>query len=341
MEVQNEPMNARFDLLAMSLIAVTLLITPAWSAGQQAPSPPSPPQDVSQGAGYALGPGDTLYIQVQNVDELANPTAVFRVDLNGYVDVPRVGSVYASGLTTEQLEALLADRFRKYLQNPVVSVRVSEFHSKTISVLGAVGTPGVHNLQGDKTLLAAISEAGGLSKDAGGTINITRSKDEGPIPLPTAVPDATGQFSVAQVSVRDVINATNPKENILVRPNDVITVPQGDVVYVIGAVNKAGGFTLSDHQDLSVLEALSLAGGLDKEASAGKSKVLRKAPGSINRTEMPVDLKKILAGKASDVPLYPNDILFIPTSGSKNASVKILQALLAAGTGIAVYGPRY
>jgi polysaccharide biosynthesis/export protein len=330
-------MNARSDLLAMSLIAFKLLITPPWASGQQAPSPS---QAVGQRAGYALGPGDTLYIQVQNVDELSNPTAVFRIDLNGYVDVPRVGPVYASGLTTERLEALLADRFRKYLQNPVVSVRVDEFHSKPISVLGAVGTPGVHNLQGDKTLLAAISEAGGLTKDAGGTINITRSKDEGPIPLPTAVPDASGQFSVAQVSVRDVINATNPRENIMVRPNDVITVPAGEVVYVIGAVNKAGGFTLSDHQDLSVLEALSLAGGLDKVASAGKSKVLRKSPGSINRTEMPVDLKKILAGKASDVPLYPDDILFVPTSGGKNASIKILQALLTAGTGIAIYSTR-
>ncbi len=325
-EVQKEPMNARSDLLALSLIAFTLLITPAWAAGQQAASPS---QDGGQAAGYALGPGDTLFILVQNVDELSSPTAVFRIDLNGYVDVPRIGPVYASGLTTERLDAVLVDRFRKYLQNPVVSVRVDEFHSKPISVLGAVGTPGVHNLQGDKTLLAAISEAGGLTKDAGNTINITRRKDEGPIPLPTAVPDATGQFSVAQVNVRDVIDATNPKENILVRPNDVITVPQGDVVYVIGAVNKAGGFTLSDHQDLSVLEALSLASGLDKEASASKSKVLRKTgAGSSGRTEIPVNVKKILEGKASDFPLLPNDILFIPTSGSKNASIKVLQALL-------------
>jgi polysaccharide export outer membrane protein len=331
-------MNGRCDLLAMSVIALTLLITPAWAAGQEAPSPS---QSAGQEAGYALGPGDTLFIQVQNVDELSNPSAVFRVDLNGYVDVPRIGPVYASGLTTDRLAALLADRFKKYLQNPVVSVRVNEFHSKSVSVLGAVGTPGVHNLQGDKTLLATISEAGGLTKDAGSTINITRSKDQGPIPLPTAVPDATGQFSVAQVNVRDVINATNPKDNILVRPNDVITVPQGDVIYVIGAVNKAGGFTLSDHQDLSVLEALSLAAGLDKDASAKNSKVLRRTAGNINRTEIPVDVKKILAGKASDVPLFPNDILFIPSSGSRNASVKILQALLTVGTGIAVYGPRY
>jgi polysaccharide export outer membrane protein len=343
-------MNGRFDLLTISVIAFSLLLAPAWAAGQQGPSPthnpsptgePNPPKDVRQGGGYSLGPGDMLYIQMQNVDELSNPVAVFRIDLNGYVDVPRIGPVYAEGLTTDRLEAVLADRFRKYLKNPVASVRVDEFHSKPVSVLGSVGTPGVHPLQGDKTLLAAISEAGGLTKDAGSTINITRRKDEGPIPLPNAVLDPTGQFYVARVNVHDVIDATNPKDNIQVRPNDTITVPQGEVVYVIGAVMKSGGFTLADHQDLSVLEALSLASGLDKDASASKAKVLRPTPGSNQRTEIPVNVKKILAGKSSDVPLLANDILFIPNSGSKNASIKVLQALLSAGTGIAIYGPRY
>jgi polysaccharide biosynthesis/export protein len=236
------------------------------------------------------------------------------------------------------------DRFRKYLQNPVASVRVDEFHSRQVSVLGAVGNPGTRTLQGDKTLLAVISEAGGLSKEAGSTINITRRADEGPIPLPSATQDPTGQFSVAQVSVRDVIDATNPKENITMRPNDVVTVPQGQVVYVIGAVNRAGGFTLADHQDLSVLEALSLASGLDKDAAPKNAKVLRRSiAGSSTspRTEIPVNVKSILAGKSSDVPLLANDILFIPTASGKNVSVKVLQALLTAGTGIAIYGPRY
>jgi hypothetical protein len=81
---------------------------------------------------------------------------------------------------------------------------------------------------------------------------------------------------------------------------------------------------------------------LDKDAAPRKSKVLRKpvAPNTV-RTEIPVDVKKILAGKASDVTLLPNDILFIPTSGARNMAGKVLQALLAVGTGVAIYGPRF
>jgi polysaccharide export outer membrane protein len=333
-------MNGR--LILVPAIFITGMSV-AFRAPAQNANPSEGAHDYEQKPAYLLGPQDALYIQVQNVDELANPTTVFRVDLNGYVDVPRIGRVAAAGLATDQLEAVLADRFRTYLQNPVVTVRVAEFRSKPVSVLGAVGSPGVHSLQGDKTLLETISEAGGLSKDAGNTIKITRRKDQGPIPLATTQPDPSGEFSVAQVNVRDIVDATNPKENILVRSNDVITVPQGEVVYVIGAVNHAGGFTLSDHQDLSVLEALSLAAGLDKTASAANAKVLRRpASGSNNRTEIRVNVKKILAGKATDFPLMANDILFIPNSGSRNASLKALQTALAIGTGIAIYtSPRF
>jgi polysaccharide export outer membrane protein len=335
-------MNRRCDLLAMFIVASTLLITPLRAADQDASGQSQSKDAVGQKAGYLLGPEDMVYIQVQNVDELTNPAVAFRIDLSGYVDVPRIGLVYATGLATEQLEAVLADRFRTYLQNPVVIVRVAEFHSKPVSVLGAVGSPGVHSLQGDKTLLEVISEAGGLGKDAGSTIKITRRKDEGTIPLATAAPDATGTFSVAEVNVHDIMDATNPNNNILIRPNDVITVPQAESIYVIGAVNHAGGFTLPDHQNVSVLEALSLASGLDKTASAKNAKVLRPMVGSSTRTEIPVNVKKILDGKASDFPLMANDILFIPTSASRNASLRALQTALAIGTGVAIYtSPRF
>ncbi len=299
----------------------------------------SPPEGQSQG--YVLGPEDMVFIQVANVDELQNQDHSFRVDLNGYVNVPRIGRIYATGLAADQLEAVLADRFRTYLQNPVVSVRVAEFHSKPITVVGAVVTPGVHSLQGNKTLLQVISEAGGLSSSAGTTIKITRRQDEGPIPLATTAPDTSGEFSVAQVNIHDIIDSTNPKNNILVRPYDVISVQPAESIYVIGAVIHAGGFSVSDHQSLSVLEALSLANGLDKVAEPKNAKVLRFQPGSSTRTQIPVNVKKILAGKDSDFPLMANDILFIPNNSTKNASLKVLQAAVTLGTGIAVYSVRF
>jgi polysaccharide biosynthesis/export protein len=336
--LREKPMNRRLVLLAAGLVTC-LSMSPAIRAEDAKVS--GEPKAPGQHEAYQLGPEDTVFIRVLNVDELGNQTDAFRIDLDGDVDVPRIGRTHAAGLTMEQFEAVLVDRFRTYLQNPVVTVRVAEFHSKRVSVLGAVSIPGVHTLQGDKTLLEVISEAGGLSKDAGSVVEIARRKEEGAIPLATAAPDKTGAYSVAQVNIDQIISAKDPQDNILIRPDDVITVPHAELVYVIGSVKQAGGFTLSEHRNLSVLQALSLANGLDNTAAPAKARVLRLVAGSDNRTEIPVNLKKILAGKGGDVPLVPNDILFIPNNSAKSASLKVVQAMIQVGTGIAIYGPRY
>ena len=167
---------------------------------------------------------------------------------------------------------------------------------------------------------------------------ITRRMEWGPIPLPNATPDSTGGYSVAEVSIRSLMNAKNPQENIEVKPYDVITVPKADLVYVIGAVKKSGGFVLSEKSDVSALQALSLAEGLDRSAGSSSAKILRLSAGSATRQEIPIDLKKILEGKQPDVPLLANDILFVPTSAAKNASVRAIEAMIQIGTGMAMYG---
>ena len=148
----------------------------------------------------------------------------------------------------------------------MVTVSVFEFRSQPVSVLGAVNTPGVHQIRGRKTLFEVISEAGGLKNEAGNSIKITRRKEFGAIPLPGAGADPSGEFSVAEVSVKSVMEARNPQENIQIQPNDVISVPKAELVYVIGAVKRAGGFILSEREQISVLQALSMAEGLDRVA---------------------------------------------------------------------------
>jgi polysaccharide export outer membrane protein len=251
--------------------------------------------------------------------------------------VPLAGRLQAAGLTVDQLEAALAARLKQYLQAPVVTVSVSEFHSQPVSILGAVGTPGVHQLRGRKTLFEVISEAGGLKNEAGNTIKITRRKEFGPIPLPGAALDASGQFFVGEVGVKSVMEARNPQENIQVEPNDVISVPRADLIYVIGAVKRAGGFVLTERDHISVLQALSMAEGLERAASAGKARILRASDGASERKEIPVDVNKILTGKASDVPMLANDILFIPNSAAKSATLRGLESALQMATGIAIY----
>jgi polysaccharide export outer membrane protein len=294
--------------------------------------------DGSSGmADYILGPEDTLLIRAQNVDELG--TLPYPVDLQGFINIPLAGRLQAAGLTVSQLEAAISRKLNDYLQNPDVTVTVAEYRSQPISVLGQVGSPGVHQLRGRKTLFEVISEAGGFKPEAGNTIQITRQKRYGTIPLPDARRDSTGEFSVAEVRIRELMEARNPAENIPIKPYDVITVPKAQLIYVIGSVKRSGGFILSERPNMSILQALAMAEGLDRTAATDKAQIIRQTGDAGPRTEIPVDVKKILKGKAPDVPLVANDILFIPDSAAKGVAYRTFDAIIQAGTGAAVYRP--
>lgn len=303
-------------------------------------TPPVPQSGTTAiwGDAYKLGPEDTLTIKVHNADEIG--AVPYPIDLNGNLDLPMAGEVHAAGLTIDQLKQALTQRFEDYIQEPNVTIVVSDYRSQPISVLGQVGSPGVHQMRGRKTLFEVISEAGGLKPEAGNVIHLTRRQEWGPIPLPGAHADATGEFSVAEIDIRDVMSARNPQDNIPIQPYDVITVPKAELIYVIGSVQKAGGFVLSERANLSILQALSLAEGLQRTAATSRAKIIRGAyAGSGTPTEIPVDVKKILDGKAPDVPLLANDILFIPNSAGKSAAYKTLDAIIQGGTMAAVYRP--
>ena len=119
-------------------------------------------------------------------------------------------------------------------------------------------------------------------------------------------------------------------------PRDVIAVPRADMVYVIGGVNRAGGFVMNDRENVTVLQALALAGGLKRTAKKRAAKILRSREG-VERTEIAVDLAKIMSGRQTDVPLEREDILFVPHSGGRVAARRIAEAALAMGTGVAVW----
>jgi polysaccharide export outer membrane protein len=222
------------------------------------------------------------------------------------------------------------------VRKPAVAVSIVEYRSQPVSVIGTVGQPGVHQLEGRKTLIEILAKAGGVRPEAGNTIKITRRAEWGLIPLPSATRDPSGQFSVAQVSLRSIMQATNPEENILIRPNDVISVPRGDLVYVIGEVKKPGGFVLSERAAISGLQALAMADGFTQAAAPQKAMIIRQVPGA-TRVEIAANLREILSGKASDVELLPDDILFVPTNVAKNALVRAMQTALQAATSAAIY----
>ena len=302
----------------------------------QDPAPPPKPESPEQlRSTYVLGPEDQIAIRALEADEISDKP--IRVDMSGNIRLPMVGRLHAAGLTLEQLEAQISGRLKTYINEPEVSVSIVEFRSQPISVIGSVRNPGVHQLQGRKTLVEILSLAGGLAPDAGHSVKITRRLEWGPIPLSNAAPDSSNQFSVAEVSLRGIMEAKNPEQNILVRPNDVISVPRAEMIYVIGQVQRSGGFTLNERESLSVLKALSLAGGLDHTASPKNARILRASTGAASRLEIPVDLKTILSGQTGDVPLQPEDILFIPSSLPKKAIIRAAEAAIQVGTGLVIW----
>lgn len=311
------------------------------ASGAQNPAAVPGGQPVKGGAesavvddSYRLGPNDSITIQCLNEDEFTN--APIRIDTDGKITLPRVGRIQAAGLSVQQLEKDLTSRLRTYLVEPQVVVRLAEVRSQPVSVVGSVKSPGVHQLEGTKTLLEVLSLAGGLSDDAGRTVKVTRRPEWGAIPLATAHADETKKFSVAEVDLRELIDAKTPANNIEIRPNDVISVPRAEMIYVVGEVRRPGSFTLSSRESLTVLQALSLAEGLAPTANPRSAKILR-GGSEAARTEVPVNLAKLLSGQSADGPMRAGDILFVPSNKAKSAGIKTLDAIITAATGVAVY----
>lgn len=291
--------------------------------------PPAAPE-------YALAAGDQIILHVIDLDEITDKPIL--IDPNGFVDVPLAGRFRAAGLTLEQFKVELGTRLSKYINNPKISVSLTDDHSRPVSIIGAVKSPGVHQLPGSERLIEVLSLAGGINEDAGSRVILTREQKWGKIPLPNATVDLTTGSSIASLSLDDLLASKNPSDNIFVFPDDIISIPKAEIVYVLGDVKKAGGFQLSSHPSISLLQALALAEGADHDAALGRARILRQAPGGDGKpTEIQVDITQIFAGKAPDIPLQGNDVLFVPSSSLKSGSRRAAESILQAATGIAIY----
>ena len=303
-------------------------VLPAFSQATLQRHSHSPPE-------YVLGPGDQIAIHVEDSEEIS--AKAIRVDPSGFIDLPLAGRVEAAGLTLDQLKSSLVTRLAKYITTPEVALNVVESASQPVSVLGEVNSPGVHQLNGSRRLLEVISLSGGLKADAGPTVIVTRDPRWGPIQGGHAKLDPNG-YSIATFSVDSLLTAANPDDNIIVQPNDVVSVPKAELIYVLGSVKKAGGFPMSTHASVSLTQAVALAEGLAPDNSAGHAFILRKLPGGDGvPREIPVDIPKIMAGKAPDVQLLPDDVLDVPHSGVKVASRRAIETAIGISTGLLIY----
>lgn len=317
------------------IVLVLVFLAGSVAIARQAPAVPSTAASTDLALStVTLGPGDEITLGAPDIDELDR--RVLRVQNNGQVNVPEIGPLKAEGLTPRQFQIALTNALRTQFRNPEISFTSIDIKSKPVSVLGAVNHPGVQQADGERTVLEMISLAGGLRPDAGPIIKVTRDSNEASaFPADVRPTLAEGQV-IAQLQVASLFGGQNPEENIKILPGDVITVPKGKLVYVVGDVKKAGGFAIGETDDFTVLKAISMAEGLDNYADTAHTRILR-AGATGKRTEEEIDLRKLLAGKAEDIKLQANDILFIPNSGTKKWTARAIEASIGAGVGYAIW----
>lgn len=288
------------------------------------------------GPNYVIGPEDVLLIDVFNVPELSKLSV--EVGNDGNISVPLLGNVKAAGLTQHQLRDELADEWgKKYLQDPQVMLTIQEFKSRPVSVVGAVAKPGEYYLTGRRTLVEVLAMAGGpASLGAAAGKNVMVERPEGFQDLPQV--DGLTQTAPDKVSIemKKLLYSQDTDLNIEIKPFDVITVSRAGIIYVVGAVNRPGGFVLDNKDSVSVLEAMAMAQGVGPNAKARDARILKQTANGI-QTSKPIDLKKVLEGKAPDVMLEANDILVIPNSASKALGRQSLATTMGILTGLVIY----
>lgn len=345
-KMQNAKSVCMTVLIVLLLAAIHLgaqeRVTPIQPATTAGPSPAVSQTAPGENAAptttpstYLLGPDDQIIIQGPEMDEVVNKP--YRIDPDGYISAPMLGRIKAGGMTLGDFETELNNAASKYVRNPQLVASVAEFHSQPISVVGAVNQPGAQQLQGKKTLMQVISMVGGFRTDAGNRLSIARELQWGAIPLPNATTDPSGKYSVAEISIPELLQGRHPQLNILIMPNDVITVHVAETVYVVGDVHKPGGFVLGEHKNITVLQAVAMAEGIVGTSDSKHSRIIHHAADEGLRSETPVNVKMILAGKAEDLPLDGGDILFVPGSLSKKAGLKTVEAAIQTASGIAIW----
>ena len=205
------------------------------------------------------------------------------------------------------------------MREPSVSVTVREFNSKPVSISGAVRNPVVIQATRPLTLVEALSRAGGLGDNAGSEVRIS-------------VPERDGKpASVFRIPTKSLTDTTSNQQPFWLRGGEEVRVAQAGRIYLLGGVARPGALLVTNDEPLSLLRALALAGGTTPTAST-KAFLLRPAAGGPQKTELALDLKKLMRRQAPDLSLESDDVIFIPDSKSKKYSQTGITAVVSSLT---------
>lgn len=292
----------------------------------------APTSDPSGGS--IISPDDLLDIYVLDVTELSRQ---YRVSPGGNVQLPLLAEpLPAADMTVDKFSELLESRLHDagLVSSPHVTVSIVSSRLKSVAIAGAVKKPQIYTVFGRTTLLDVLSQAEGLDQDASNLAVITRGE--------AGIRAQPGQRSQT-VDLKKLLESGDPGYNVNIYPGDRITVPRAGVVYVVGAVNKPGGFPIrSTGEGLTVLQAIALAEDLKSTAMRNRTVLIRTDASAANsRKQIPLDLKNILGGKSQDPLLQAGDILFVPDNQSAKALRRSIEAAISMTSSIAIYSLRF
>lgn len=281
--------------------------------------------DVNQGKDerYRIGFQDTLEVQVFRHPELGQRV---NVNSNGMITLFRLNEPIVAVCKTEsELATAVADAYRKdYLKNPEVTVTAVEQRSRAFAVIGAVEKPGQYMISRRIRLLELIAQAGGPTKEAGTRVFVARTGSTSNCKLNESATASTDDSAESYVvyPLRDIIEG---KQNVVMRPGDIVSVQKADIIYVYGNVNEQGQIEIKE--PLTLTQAIASAKGLKAATDKSKIRVLRQKPGSTERDEFVYDLNAINSRKIADPFLEPNDVVAVNTDKTKEIFQSIGRSL--------------
>jgi polysaccharide export outer membrane protein len=271
----------------------------------------TPPPNSSA---LVIGPGDEVEITVYGAPDLSGRT---RVSADGNISIPLIGYVRVAGLSSSEAQSAIETQLQQnnVVNAPHVSVYVKEYNSSGISVAGEVAKPGFYSALGPHRLFDVLQAAGGTTDKAANKVVISHRDQK----------DAT-TLSISKDP------AEMAASNVDLQPGDTVFVPKAGIVYVLGAVTRPGGYVLNSTGGITVLQIIAVAAGPTRIASTGKTRLLRRTENGFQ--EQQINLTKLLRGKAHDVPVRNEDILFVPSSTLKEALNANTLVGIAAGAAI-------
>ncbi|MGI8958248.1 MAG: SLBB domain-containing protein [Bryobacteraceae bacterium] len=272
-----------------------------------------------------VGVDDLISVFVVDCPEL---TRTFRVAANGTLPLPLLKEpINANGKYPIEIEreitvALITE---EVLVRPVVSASVVEYRSRPVSVMGAVRYPITFQALGNVTLLDALTQAQGLSPDAGPEILVSRARSE---------QNGVSTELVQRIPVKGLIDAADPSLNMKLYGGEEIRVPEAGKVYVVGNVKQPGAFAVHDGTETTVLKVLALSEGLLPFA-AKQAYIYRRESGTKTQNEIPIELSRIIDRKSPDVSLKANDVLYIPDNKHRRMTMTALDRIVGFGSATA------